>query len=312
MAQSGDGNPLSRLLDRFCSDKGTFWQSRHHYANAYHAVLAPLRHRVSAMIEIGIGEDTAPSVAAWLRYFPNAHIHALDIKDEEEFHARAAPGGATERLVRHQAQFGCAYDASMWQDPRVHLRLGVDASNPTHLDRLVDLPTQVDLIIDDGSHRLRDQEATLLTLWERVRPGGFYIIEDLLVGALPWDASHARQVPTNNTQCGNECFFPQRIADHPLLHDRFELLHRPTRLTDDVDALMHDNDWFWVVTGVHKGGGVDASLVLRKPGDMPEIASTGPPVFALAIVALGAALVRWRPWTTTGRRAGGYVPVATD
>ena len=50
-------------------------------------------------------------------------------------------------------------------------------------------------MIDDGSHRYLDQDATLHTLWPRVREGGFYVIEDVVVGALPWDAAHAKQVP---------------------------------------------------------------------------------------------------------------------
>lgn len=35
--------------------------SRHHYATAYHALLCPLRARVRYVVEVGIGEDTAPS-----------------------------------------------------------------------------------------------------------------------------------------------------------------------------------------------------------------------------------------------------------
>ena len=54
-------------------------------------------------------------------------------------------------------------------------------------------------MIDDGSHRYLDQDATLHTLWPRVREGGFYVIEDVVVGALPWDAAHAKQVPRTPT-----------------------------------------------------------------------------------------------------------------
>lgn len=93
----------------------------------------------------------------------------------------------------------------MWTDPRVHLTLGVDASQSDQLAR-VDLPPLVDLVIDDGSHAVRDQVATLAALWSYVRPGGIYIVEDLLVGALPWRVAHASDAPTNNTGCGNECF----------------------------------------------------------------------------------------------------------
>lgn len=88
-------NELADLFDRFCSDKGTFWQSRHHYASAYHAILAPCRTQIKHVVEIGIGEDTAPSVASWLRYFPEAHIHPIDIKTPAEFAERAKSGGGT-------------------------------------------------------------------------------------------------------------------------------------------------------------------------------------------------------------------------
>ena len=68
------------------------------------------------------------------------------------------------------------------------------------------MPEQLDIVIDDGSHRFLDQQATLHVLWPRVRPGGFYIVEDVLVGALPGDAGHAKQVSTSNANCGQECW----------------------------------------------------------------------------------------------------------
>jgi len=262
-------NELLALLDQFCSDKGTFWQSKHHYATAYHAIFGSLRDSVNSMLEIGIGEDTAPSVQAWANYFPNAHVYPVDIKTRKEVAERARPGGATDRLVKHQAQFGCDYNRSMWDNPRVHLTLETDASDPKQLGT-VRLPEQLDVILDDGSHKYLDQQRTLHALWPRLRPGGFYIIEDMLVGALPWSHEHAKQVPTTNTDCGVECFFPQRLAEHPFLFDRFGHLKGasapPVSLEERTKALLRQHDWFWVVTGVHQGGGLDASMVIRKSG----------------------------------------------
>ena len=265
-------NELTELLDQYCSDKGTFWQSKHHYATAYHSLFGSLRESVSSILEIGIGEDTAPSVQAWTTYFPKAHVYPVDIKTRKEVAERARPGGATDRLVKHQAQFGCEYNRSMWDNPRVHLTLETDASNPQQLQK-VPLPAQLDIILDDGSHKYLDQQRTLHTLWPRLRPGGFYIVEDMLVGALPWDAAHAKQVPTKNFDCGVECFFPQRLEEHPFLFDRFGHLkgsHAPAvPLEARTKDLMRKHDWFWVVTGVHQGGGLDCSLIIRK---------TGPPI----------------------------------
>ncbi len=226
-------------------------------------------------------------MATWVTYFPNAHIYPIDIKTRDEIETRARPYGATETLVKHQSQFGCRYDRGMWANPRIHLTLGVDASDESQLRRVVVLPKQVDLIIDDGSHKLKDQEATLRTLWDRLRPGGFYIIEDLLVGVLPWSAEHADQVPSNNTGCGGECFFPQRPAEHPLLYDRFNLLARKTALDPETAAILRENDWFWALTGVHRGGGVDASLVIRKSGSFETRGSLSS-VSMVALLCVGA------------------------
>ena len=84
-------NELAKLFDRYCSDKGTFWQSKHHYGSAYHSLFEQWRDRPIKLLEIGIGEDTAPSIATWLDYFPRGHIIAVDIKNGEDFRRRAAP-----------------------------------------------------------------------------------------------------------------------------------------------------------------------------------------------------------------------------
>ena len=299
---------VTAARDSVCScgpcAQGTFWQSKHHYGTAYHALFGSLRQTITSILEIGIGEDTAPSVQAWSTYFPKAHVYPVDIKTRKEVADRARPGGATERLVKHQAQFGCEYNRSMWDNPRVHLTLETDASNPEQLKR-VPLPDQLDIILDDGSHKYLDQQRTLHTLWGKLRPGGFYIVEDMLVGALPWDAAHAKQVPTKNTDCGVECFFPQRLEEHPFMFDRFGHLkgaHAPAvPLEEKTKVLLRHNDWFWVVTGVHQGGGLDCSLVIRKKG--PPLLPQPAPAGTASTLPAGGALA-------TGSCASGCVDAA--
>merc|ERR1711965_531988 len=82
-------------------------RSKHHYGTAYHSIFGSIRNAVTSILEIGIGEDTAPSVQAWATYFPNAQVFPVDIKTRKEVSERAKPGGATDRLIKHQAQFGC-------------------------------------------------------------------------------------------------------------------------------------------------------------------------------------------------------------
>ena len=69
-------NELTDLLDRHCSDKGTAFMSKHHYSSAYHAIFGSIRGGVRSLLEIGIGEDQAPSVASWSAYFPHAQARS--------------------------------------------------------------------------------------------------------------------------------------------------------------------------------------------------------------------------------------------
>ena len=61
----------------------------------------------------------------------------------------------------------------------VHFRK-VDATR-TEVDSEVNEFGPFDFIIDDGSHLSPDVISTFILLWHRVRPGGYYIVEDLHV-----------------------------------------------------------------------------------------------------------------------------------
>ena len=261
--------------------------SRHHYSNAYHALLDHRRSKIHNLIEVGIGEDTAPSIAAWARYLPHANLYALDNKKLTDIKIRQRDG-TTDRLKARQRSAGCEHDDNLWNS-RVHLTTDTDATDPKQVAQAT-LPADgtADIIIDDGSHRLSDQEKTLALLWPKLAEDGIYIIEDVFVGALPWSKDHAFQAPTTNEGCGHECYYPQKLWEHPLMFDRFNvggrsLASRPS-LLNSTKAILKSNDWFWTVTGVHQGGGVDCSVIIRKngtPRDVqvpplhPECADTG-------------------------------------
>lgn len=291
-------NPLTAQLDRFCSDKGSHFLSRHHYSTAYHALLGPRRDSIRNFVEIGIGEDTAPSVAAWRRYLPHASIFALDNKKATDIKDRL-DSGATGRMKARQKEGGCEHDDAVW-DARVRLTTDTDATDAAQVARAA-LPPRgsADVIIDDGSHRLKDQEKTLALLWDTLSPNGLYIIEDVFVGALPWSQEHAKQAPTANdpAECRHECYYPQRLSEHPLMFDRFRVggaraSARPA-LLNTTQAILRDHDWFWVVTGMHQGGGLDCSVVIRKRGEDAVVApaAAAPPAQLASTPAEKASLL---------------------
>ena len=56
----------------------------------------------------------------------------------------------------------------------------IDQSNSLELDKFVaTVGIKFDVILDDGSHVPEHQILTINKLWDLVKPGGVYIIEDI-------------------------------------------------------------------------------------------------------------------------------------
>ena len=89
------------------------------------------------------------------------------------------------------------------------------------------------------------------------RIGRRYIIEDIFVPPLPWrhrGTGPNDRIPHNNSNCGRECYFIQRPADHPFLSDPPPAMH----------AALRDRSFLFTVTGTHRGGGVDMMMWIWK------------------------------------------------
>lgn len=161
-------DPLTRLADRYRTDKGSR-AGGHHYTRVYSELFEHLRNRPVRLLEIGLmgldrrgwddqslrdrgaahGHD-APSLKLWSHYFPRGEIFGLDFND-----------------------------FSGVKIPRCRIFRG-DASNEEDLLRVLDqIGSQLDIVIDDASHASDHQQISLGTLFPAVAPGGVYIIEDL-------------------------------------------------------------------------------------------------------------------------------------
>ncbi len=137
---------VSELLDKYGSDK----TERNGYGPAYDALLTPVKESVRAVLEVGVFHGA--SLRAWRDFFPNAMVYGFDVHP-------------SFMLVEDRIQT-CLVDSTMADE--VDLRVS----------RIGDI--QFDLIVDDGSHILRHQLLTLANLWRYVKPGGLYVIEDIL------------------------------------------------------------------------------------------------------------------------------------
>lgn len=140
----------SEALLRHGSDKIT----AHSYGPVYDTLFGPNRPQPTALLEIGVFEGA--SLRAWAETFPAALVYGVDVNPP------AKPVGDRCRICRADAADPADLARAMWE-------LGIG-------------PLGLDAVIDDGSHTLRDQLAAWAVMWDFVRPGGLYVIEDIQPG----------------------------------------------------------------------------------------------------------------------------------
>ena len=139
-----------------------------HYANLFDDV----RMDVKKVLEIGV--ETGRSHRMWLEYFPNATIYGFDIFKfgVEEFHRLQEGNPNLDRSVMFEG------DQEIVDDLEKFLSLhGED----------------FDIIIDDGGHTMRQQQISLGVLFDAVKSGGYYIIEDLHTCSGEWPTLYGYQ-----------------------------------------------------------------------------------------------------------------------
>jgi len=124
----------------------------HGFCPFYETFFGPIRESVERVLEIGVMSGC--SLRVWLDYFPNAKVYGLD----------------NQQYVNPEA----------WpEDDRCEVFIG-DSGDRRDLARAMELSGGgFDLILDDASHTMHDQQTALGFLFRYVKPGGYYIVEDL-------------------------------------------------------------------------------------------------------------------------------------
>lgn len=136
-------------LAELCELYGTDKRPRYHdYAAIYEPLLGPLREAPINLLEIGI--SAGKSLDVWIDYFPNARIFAIDREP------KARRGERVRTAVADQAD-------------RVALSRALLEFN---------FPAW-DVVIDDGGHRMDEQQVSLGVLFPWIAPRGLYVIEDV-------------------------------------------------------------------------------------------------------------------------------------
>lgn len=148
---------LTNLAFKYESDRCP--QIKHPFTPFYYDLLKDKKESIKKVLEIGVGYRdmdswrsycTGAGLFMWRDFFPNAQIYGADIDPRAVMSA--------ERIKT----FLC------------------DQANKENLLSLIQqVGTDLDLIVDDGSHKTDDQISTCQTLMPIINKNVMYIIEDV-------------------------------------------------------------------------------------------------------------------------------------
>ena len=121
----------------------------HGYSRFYHDIFYPIRNKELNIIEIGSFYGNAS--AAFFFYFKNAKIYGADINP----------------------------DMFRYKSDRVE-NLFVNSSSVLSIkNEIINRKIKFDIIIEDASHKLKDQIISLFYLFPTLNKGGYFIVEEL-------------------------------------------------------------------------------------------------------------------------------------
>jgi SAM-dependent methyltransferase len=146
MSSAAVPNPLREY---FRANRGRLLHKWDHYFDVYHRHFARFRGQPITVLEIGLFHGG--SLAMWRDYFgPQARIVGVDIEPR----------------------------AQMFAGINTEVYIG-DQSDREFLAAMRRRCPRVDVLIDDGGHRMWEQIATFEELYPVVADGGVYLCEDL-------------------------------------------------------------------------------------------------------------------------------------
>jgi hypothetical protein len=134
-------NRLTQIGIQVGTDKATHHEFTEQYERVFSLYESP------RILEIGIADFK--SIDMYLKYFNNPYIVGMDIESKLHF------CNDSWRFVQG------------------------DQTNIKDLSKCVEGEDLFDIILDDGGHTMKQQQVTFGYLIDYVKPGGYYILEDL-------------------------------------------------------------------------------------------------------------------------------------
>lgn len=180
---------LTDIANYHTVDKGTEYYEKHGYTEVYDKYI-PEKGKFT-LLEIGVWHGD--SLRMWEEYNPELVIHGVDI----------------DPSVRN----------FMHSTDKSKLHIG-DQSNKDFMEDVIVASGVPDFIIDDGSHQHAHIVASFKILWDYLRPGGYYFIEDLhasyaqreetIKAIVNWFVSNERKYTSMDSFCNDKLLIIQK------------------------------------------------------------------------------------------------------
>ena len=138
----------------------------HGFTNIYDLLFSPMRATARKVCEIGIA--WGGSLQVWSQYFGNATIYGIDYLTLDQLRELAKSEGVKK-----------VYFPDAPETERIKTFVA-DQSKRDQLESFIKrYGSNFDLILDDGGHSMEQQQVSFGFLFSHIKPGGFYVIEDV-------------------------------------------------------------------------------------------------------------------------------------
>jgi hypothetical protein len=158
----------------------------HGFTEIYDHLFFPLRASASKVCEIGIAGGG--SLEVWKEYFSKAIIYGIDFYTLDQLRDLLRSQGLKEDYLPAKAE-----------SDRLKTFVA-DQANRQQLQRFIDkFGGNFDIVLDDGGHTMEQQQVSLAFFFKQVKPGGYYVIEDVHTSLLDHYSNYGALKTEENT-----------------------------------------------------------------------------------------------------------------